>query len=427
MGSCLATINADDDFRLMHSPTTCVVNDLEADQDKAKQELQRLIYTVFEGNVYNDVPSCACGELTRAENSDEICPNCRQPVMRSTEREIEPILWARAPRGVVGFIQPHYWGMLRETFTVSGFDIMQWIANPKYVVQPKAFKLRDTFLRSFRQHGISLGWNSLVSNLVEIVTILTNHLPSKHEKYAFMRDLVIRDIGNIRSKHIPFTNRSLLVLEQNSMGRYGELSLRWVVDAAMLLRGIDLPSDRKTNARRQELSWKMIHNLSIFYEDWYIESLAQKAGLARKGLFSGRCRFSGRSVASSITDRHNYRDIYIPWYAATTILRPMIDNKLMAMGYTPREIERLVESHATREHPLLRKIFNELIDESPDGRGIPAIIQRNPSLERGSEQLVYITNVKSDRDNTVSISIFIVRGMNCDFDGSLIIAVIKLL
>jgi hypothetical protein len=45
-------------------------------------------------------------------------------------------------------------------------------------------------------------------------------------------------------------------------------------------------------------------------------------------------------------------------------------------------------------------------------------MQRNPSLERGSAQLVYITKVKTVVEiPTVSISILDVKGLNADFDG----------
>jgi hypothetical protein len=50
--------------------------------------------------------------------------------------------------------------------------------------------------------------------------------------------------------------------------------------------------------------------------------------------------------------------------------------------------------------------------------GIPCLLQRNPSLVRGSAQQFYITHVKPDPSiNTISISVLCLAAPNADFDG----------
>ena len=59
-------------------------------------------------------------------------------------------------------------------------------------------------------------------------------------------------------------------------------------------------------------------------------------------------------------------------------------------------------------------IFKELISESKYG-GIPVTHGRNPSLARGSIQLLRITQVKTNlEDPTISFSILITPPMNAD-------------
>ena len=58
--------------------------------------------------------------------------------------------------------------------------------------------------------------------------------------------------------------------------------------------------------------------------------------------------------------------------------------------------------------------MNELIAEAPNQR-IPVIFQRNPTLHRGSAQLLYITKVKKDpRDITISLSVLVLSAPNAD-------------
>lgn len=62
-------------------------------------------------------------------------------------------------------------------------------------------------------------------------------------------------------------------------------------------------------------------------------------------------------------------------------------------------------------------MFIELIEECPF-KGIPVEVGRNPTMERGSMQRLYITSVKTDvKDPTFGISILIVKTFNADFDG----------
>jgi hypothetical protein len=51
--------------------------------------------------------------------------------------------------------------------------------------------------------------------------------------------------------------------------------------------------------------------------------------------------------------------------------------------------------------------------------GIPIILQRNPTLDRLSAQLLFITKFKSDNleDNTIGLSVLVLKGPNADFDG----------
>jgi hypothetical protein len=118
-------------------------------------------------------------------------------------------------------------------------------------------------------------------------------------------------------------------------------------------------------------------------------------------------------VISSITNRHRYDEIHIPWGIGISVFRLHLVNKLSKLGYMPNQAIQLLNASAQSYNVLLDKLFKEIIAESANGYGISVVEQRNPSLERGSAQLVYITQVKEYvKIPTVSISILVVKGLN---------------
>ena len=91
-----------------------------------------------------------------------------------------------------------------------------------------------------------------------------------------------------------------------------------------------------------------------------------------------------------------------------------ITNKLLRKGLSPSECEKFLMLHTNKYHPDLDAIFKELIEESPYP-GLPIILQRNPSLVRGSAQQFYVTKIKPDPSvNTISLSVLTLAAPNAD-------------
>lgn len=73
----------------------------------------------------------------------------------------------------------------------------------------------------------------------------------------------------------------------------------------------------------------------------------------------------------------------------------------------------MLMSHVNVYSPILHELIDDIIKDTPNGRGPAVILQRNPSLMQGSAQLVYITKVKTNpEDTTVSMSDLIASAMN---------------
>ena len=80
-----------------------------------------------------------------------------------------------------------------------------------------------------------------------------------------------------------------------------------------------------------------------------------------------------------------------------------------------RKIVRHIAEHTLRYDPLIHQFMEELIAEARSGKGIPILLNRNPSLKRLSIQRLYLTKVKTNvRDKTISLSVLILKGYNAD-------------
>lgn len=414
-------INFDDVFAKLQSPPV-IVNDIMDSSEEEREALKASIYTKYNSDLLSNLPSCDCGDIKGEYNIGVHCLNCNSDVKSPMEQDIEPILWMRSPRGVAKLINPIVWTMLTERFTRSNFDILLWICDTTYRSHVKIPLVLD----EIQSAGIQRGYNYFVNNFEWIMDTLFNIKSFKLPRTKgvverdYLRELIERDKECIFSDYIPLPNKSILVIEGTNVGTYADPVVVGAIDAIQTISSIDSSLFQHSLRTKENRTIKALSKLAEFNDNYYKTSLAKKSGIFRKHVFGSRSHFSFRAVISSITEPHNYDEIYIPWGIATSVLRIHVLNKLLKRGRDINNAIEFLNTHAQKYCVELDEIFNELIAEAPNGKGIPCITQRNPSLERGSVQLTYISRVKTDPNiPTVSISILIVRGLNADFDGKL--------
>jgi hypothetical protein len=304
---------------------------------------------------------------------------------------------------------------------VSNFSILNWLCDTTYHTNsnpPAELPIIEQFIINGAK--IQRGYNYFVLNHREIIAALLTlkRYKSKKDKSRQLMEMLEMYPDCIFSEYLPIPHRSLLVVEVNNTGTYMDPISTGAVDAIRTLAGIDTEYHQFAVRTKENRAVKAVDQLSEFYERTYSDTYAAKEGIFRKHVFATRSHWSFRAVVSSITDRHNYDEIYIPWGVATSVFRTHLQNKLKRRGYTPNEAALFINAHAQVYNEELNQLFEEIIAEAPNGRGVACTLGRNPSLHRSSIQLVYITKVKTDPDiPTVSMSILIVTGLNADFDG----------
>lgn len=436
MGISLAIVDHAKDFA--NSGEQTIINDQSAFSEKDIESLNRLIYKTYSGDLLTNIASCKCGELQGEYNYDDdpalspVCGNCFGRVKLQSDEELKALTWIRAPKGVNGLVVPLVWSMLKERFKSGTFNTIQWICDPYYKapngVVPKIVPLLEDMMR---QYGWKRGLNNFIDNFDEIIGALLElrvtgvSRNASRSKVNFLLTLLKQNRKKLFPKYLPVPHNSLLVVEEHNSGSFVDQFTPQAINAIQSLAGIDIaePGKDETTIRlRESRAVNAINGLAEYYENMTSERIARKEGIIRKQTIACRVFWSFRGVISSNTGPHHYRQIKISWGIGITVFRLHLVNKLMTLGFTPNEAIGFLNNHAKRFHPLINRLFKELIAEAPHPLGVSCTINRNPSLQRGSMQSVFIGSVMGENEGeidipTVIISILIIRTMNADFDG----------
>lgn len=408
---------------LPHPPI--IINDLSIATEDDKDDLKKMIYTRYDSDTMSTVPSCPCGATTGEYKLGMSCPVCPGVVTAPLEQDLQPTMWMRAPRGVLTFINPEVWMILTQVLKVSGFDVLQYLTDRSYHSKNRT----PPVVAMIQAAGIERGYNNFIMNFDATIEFLLNlRAYRKHPK----RDALIRMLKEYKDcifcDHIPIPNKSLLVIEDTDTGSYAKQVFYPIVDAVQMIASIDYSEVTKDGeltrlrhfdtAAKERRTVKMMVNYTDFLFQYYKNELGTKPGVFRKHYFATRCHFSFRAVITSLTGPHRYDELHIPWGLAIGVFGVFLYNKLDRLGWSASAAQAFINGHADKYHPLLDKIFQELIAESKGGRGIPVTFCRNPSLSRGSFQKNYVTKVKTNpKIPTISMSILNVVPFNADFDG----------
>ena len=433
MGIHLSLVDFNRVFETL-SVTPTIVNDLPAFTEQNLDLIHKTIYVRHTPDMLSNVPSCDCKKSKGEYRLGTHCPFCGTEVREVVAEQLETITWIRAPREVDALINPLVWTLLSERFSIGSFNLIQYLTDTQYRIPEnqvgKFSPITDQlpferglnyFIRNF--HHMEGNPNEPgIKDFLFSLNIFKSRVKGKATT-DFLRKMLDENQDAIFARHIPIPHRSLLVVEDGTSGGvYLDEFTPKAINAVLTLAGIDTPSvkgELTTSLRlRESRAVRTVARLAEYYYYVCSKRLAKKEGIFRKHVFATRSHFSFRAVVASITEPHHHEHIYIPWGVATSVFQLHLTNKLYRLGFTPNESQDFLHRYATTYHPLLDFLFKELIAESPDPRGIAATLNRPPSLKRGSIQAVFIARVKHpDEGQTVSMSILIVRPLNCDFDG----------
>lgn len=413
-----------------------VVNKFDLDSQEQIDQLGRLVYTHYEGDALNSVPMCDCEKTYGRGNEDVRCPHCGTLVLSVTERPLQSILWIEPPKGVKTLFNPEAWFILNKQLTHNGVRLLEWLCNPTMQMPVNA---PAKIVRKLQSLEIERGINHFYDHFDEIMATLfeqglvTGTREQKNDLQEFIE--VYRDA--IFAPALPVPSKLGFITERTVNRTYADPRMMPAIDAIHTISGTENSPTPLSIKQRQARTVKVIDLLSSYYQEFIGETLGKKPGWARKHVYGSRLHFTFRAVISSLSDNHHYEELHIPWSVAVMTYRYHLICLLRKMGpeWNPRTCAAFLDEHTLIHHPLLEDLFKRLIDgspytlrnldpmdTSPPLRGLPVLLNRNPTLVRGSIQRLYVTKVKpslNPRDpspdqniNSISMSVLCLTAPN---------------
>lgn len=411
------------------SDRVILLNNFNMQSEEDRERLNRLLYVEYANDTLDTVPSCDCGNVRGEFHVGHHCVDCGTVVATITERPIESILWVKVPEGVRSFISPVVWLTLNDVFKYRTVQIVRWLCDRTYKTKVKLDHTDPLIAQILATGWKGRGINEFIEHFDDIMQVLLNHRGSNALVSPVARKrLVERYLQENRHlffpKYLPIPNRLIFITEKTSMGIITDPLMYPALDAVRTVTSMDSGIIEASAQRRENGVVKVVSQLGEYYNDYTANNLGKKPGMFRRQKYGSRLDTSARAVIAPITGEHEYDDLHFPWRVGVAIFKTHITSKLLrrinlTTGhlYTPGETEELIMLHTTRYHPLLDEIMQELIAECPY-KGLPVIFQRNPSLVRGSAQLMYVVLIKTDPDDaTISMSSLALKAANADYDG----------
>ena len=421
-GIAMRLVDLNRDFETASNPPV-IVNSFNVNTVEDKQLLDRMIYTYYEGDSLNVVPTCDCGKTKGAGKIGSRCPKCNGEVRPVSEQPLEPLLWLAPPDGVKTFINPQAWTMLSKALTHGGVNGLAWLCDPYMPVGNEPHRE----IRRLMDLGIERGINNFYDNFDEIIEMLFNagvisgtSRRQREDLYLFIK--LNRD--RIFTRHLPIPSRMGFVTERSITGSFADTTMKTAIEAIRTISATVhslIPLDIK---RLQSRTVKANEYLAVYHQEYMSATLTSKRGWLRKNVFGSPLYFTFRAVISSLSERHEYDELHLPWGVAVSTYEVHLTSKMFRLNnpetgrpFTPNDIKKHLREHTLRYSPLIDQLFKELIAESPH-KGLPVLFNRNPSLDRGSIQEFFVTKINPDpKINAVAMSVLTLKAPNADFDG----------
>lgn len=381
MGLYARIVDLDATFdRLIEPPV--IVNDYDTSRTEEYDLLRQHTIYHYNKDVIDDGASCHCGKYTSVYEVGRICDNCHTPVQSVTDRPLTSKLWIRCPEEVTALINPHVWLILKNAMTISKLDLLEYFTNTKYVVPPDNSLSADARkrLRKVEASGLKRGLNNFIENFDAIMEYLfaQNCLNTQKTDRAELAEFLQMYRHVLFPHYIPIPSRMCFVVETNTSGTYLDRVIEQGLDAVLTVAGIRSRKIRLDSTSVQNRMAKAVRQLAEYYDNNIRTNLQPKPGHFRRHTYGTRSRFSARGVIDSISDPHYYDSLHLPWGMAVQLLKYHLINKLIKReSMSPNQALDLVYTSVLKYNPLIDQLFQELIAESPEGRGLPVTFNRN--------------------------------------------------
>jgi len=378
-------LNLDNKFH--QTPNTTVFNELMI--DKTTEQIIDILCDVSRDKS-DTVASCDCGAMTGNYYEGLKCNSCGTICEASLFTAIRNDTWLEIPKSIKCVLHPQVYIILSKWMGKNEKNLtnLVTILNLKEEMSPK-----------LAPYIKGQGFNFFYDNFDAIITYFAFQHPTVHKKKStpiilkFLKD----NAANIWCTKLPTMSKLLQpVTKANDFVRYVDTDIKNLIKSILNLNGVLLSEKMmKFTVDHVERNFFPVYNAFIDYvRSIAANKLAQKPSLLRKHVFGARMHCTARSVAVPIITNHDCDEIYLPWKIGISmykyhILSILINRNNFKMSDAFDKIEEAMNVY---DHDI-DIIMQTLIKECPY-KGLPILMNRNPSLKIAAIQLLFATRIK---------------------------------
>lgn len=399
------------------SPNAVILNHLPSSAPDAVRRRNERIFA--RSGSLSFIAHCDCGDLRGNVNLGNHCPSCNT-ICRddfSPDGIIEHNGWLAVPPGIPGVLHPAAYIVLSTWLgPKGGNNYIDIIIDPTLELPPEL-------------HGAVFGrghayfhenFDRLMAFFLQLIRSGKNR--QKREECDYIEQFVAHYRSAMFCTKLPILSNALNAItsaDGTGEGRqYADASSQIILDAMTDLQQVEETTMRTRPNAVPTIVHRIYKSYIGYVQDIAKSRLSKKKSLARNHMLGARYHWTFRSVIIPHSGR--YDELYLPWQVAVNLLKLHIIGRLVRHHDIDfgEAVTRQVKALMAYD-PLIDRIMKNLIAEcAPKFPGLPVVFCRNPSLRRGSVQLLYVTRVKPHQeDKTVNISTLVLKAPNADFDG----------
>lgn len=404
-------------------PTAQIVPLTEALTNKKKgREYFRNFFADGTGGL-NMVASCDCGRLTGEYYLGHRCPNCGYKVTTGFITNVRYRYWLYIPDEFPELFHPQAYQMLRHLLgRYGGRYLLDLILDIDQKLPPALEGKIEQGIGPFRDH-----YEETVRTVVANYASL--NVSAKRKAIDNLLRFFQKHSDRLFIRQIPIMNPALHVMTKAGRSSYIDKAAPLILKCAITLSQL-IYRKKFSVCNQSTVEQHMFDIYEAFTQyatDIRANQIPTKPGDIRKTIMGARCHFTFRGVIAPIVGPHRIDDLYLPWRIALELYHSMVWNHLVNRHHhSLREANRRIDRAMTQYDPLIDEIFKTIIRESPNGRGLPVIFGRMPTMRIGAWQFFYVTKIIASADhvrfprivdNTVHLSPLATSPSNADYDG----------
>lgn len=399
-----------------------IINDIPLETSDDCKAMRDLLYNIYEEDTIDVLPKCNCttapGIMPAEFNLGQRCPKCNGIVRNPYMDELSISRWIRSPEGVPVFIHPQIWMVLNHVLgvksTATSFSPLMYLTDTRYRVSDK----KNIRYKKLLELNIPRGYNNFCENFFDIMELVLVPKIAKRNKaeLAELKTFLLYYRDCLFTEYIPLPDRMLFTMEKINANTLADKNITHILEG--ILNVVTADRDRETTDPNilGGIVANAITSMGMYYQEFGKSSIDPKPGIARKQTIGTREPFTARGIITSNWDVHDYRSLIPPWCIAMAIFRLHLINKMTRDGIPLRKQYDLLHVYQLRASRTMYKYFKEILKVDFEGmEGFPCEFNRNPTLDRLSGAMYFITDINKDPDiRSIFFSVLDLAGPNAD-------------